>query len=644
MAQCHCPPRLSLTPRLLFRDGRLLDAALVPWIVGGAFSPLHRPPPFFLSPSSPTSSPLFDLPMASPCAYPQVPSRRRREENPSAALPAQPLVLPSRETDMSGGEVVFLDSSPSPPSPSVLPVKRRRGGGSAESGGSSFAREDSSPDVVVVSECHCGVRDGGGERGGGAQGGVVSSAASPAGRAGPSCGGRPTGGGALTSAASHAPAAADALTGDPARRPRWPPSVSPVTDQDFGASTAVMAATRDPSRSTVLRPHRATGGGSRRSVGFAASADGDAVEIISVSNAASSASLGVAAGRRGRFPNGVGVSSSPALPTAAWDDDALGGVGPAPRPAAAGRPAPFRPPHRRTAAAAAAARQVAADEAMARALEAESMAAVGPGGGGHATRQVGRAAGWGGDRVHPAPVSSRGRGANAASWGSLARTGQGDGGSAATAGDPGLSLRATRRRGIAGPGHLRTSFHGALAVAVEDALVGGNGHGDNGYDGNGRPGYGGHGHPGYGGHGHPGYGGHGHPGYGHIGRGGGGGGGYGGGGSGGEGRWPSLVQQGEDEYTALLRLDDAAGSGRRACPPQVLAMLPTTTVGKGGERGIGADGSSSCCICMETIVTGDVVRRLPCCHTFHSRCINEWLGVKGVCPVDQRVVKDMVNS
>lgn len=112
----------------------------------------------------------------------------------------------------------------------------------------------------------------------------------------------------------------------------------------------------------------------------------------------------------------------------------------------------------------------------------------------------------------------------------------------------------------------------------------------------------------------------------------------------GAGGWPPLAQPGEDEYTALLRLDDAAGSAGRACPPQVLAMLPTTTVGQGGERGIGADGASSCCICMETIVTGNVVRRLPCCHLFHSRCIDKWLGVKGVCPVDQRAVKDMLGS
>jgi len=124
----------------------------------------------------------------------------------------------------------------------------------------------------------------------------------------------------------------------------------------------------------------------------------------------------------------------------------------------------------------------------------------------------------------------------------------------------------------------------------------------------------------------------------------GGSGGGGGGGGGGAGGWPPLVPHGEDEYTALLRLDEAVDGGRHACPARVLAMLPTTTVGVGGEKGVGADGSASCSICLEAMAAGQAVRRLPCCHLFHADCIDKWLGVKGVCPVDQRSVKEMVAS
>lgn len=544
---------------------------------------------------------------------------------------------------------MVLDSPPSPPPPAVLSAKRRRGGGAAEADASPAA-EDSSPDVVVVGEHRCGARGGGV----GGWGGAASSSAPLAGRRpGPSRGGW-LGGGVEWTAALHAPVAAVVapVGGGGGRRSRWPASVSPVTDQDFGAlGAATAAAPRDPSRSTGLRPQRATGGGGGggSSASPAASATvGDAVEAISVDSPPRARSFSATAGRRGHVRDDVvDVSSSPPLP-AALRDDPLGGRLPAPLPAAAvGPPASFRPrdAQRRTTAAAAAARQVADDvvvvaraaarhvaddEPVARSLEAEMAGALGPDSGGPGSCAVGpaAAAGGGGERVHPAAASWQRRPLNAAAWGSLVPAGLGGAGAAAApAGAPGLALRAAQMRGrpVAGPAHLRgprsrAAMEMALAIARESAWAGGSGFGDGGYDGSG------HGPMGGGGNGH-----------GHAG----GGGGFGGGGGGG---WPPLVREGEDEYTALLRLDDAVDSERHACPPHVLARLPTTTVGQDGERGIGAGGSSSCCICMDPIVAGDVVRRLPCCHLYHSRCIDQWLGVKGVCPVDQRVVKDMVGA
>ncbi|GAB0494907.1 hypothetical protein MMPV_006204 [Pyropia vietnamensis] len=433
--------------------------------------------------------------MSSPCAHPLVPSRRRREDPPSAAVPLPPSVLPSRVAGTGEQEVVVLDSSPSPPTP-VVSAKRRRGGGSAGSSQSS-AFEDSSPDVVVVGEHRRGARGG---DGGPATDwrSATSSEAPPAGRSWQSRAGWSAGGGALT-AESHAPAVAVASMEGVAQRPRL------------------------------------------------------------------------------------------------------------------------------TTAAASTARQVANDEVVARSLAVEMTAAAGPGNGAHANRAVGPAARFGGENIRSTSASLRWRPPNAAAWGSLVPAGQGGSRVGAAAGASSLALRAAQMRGrrVAGPGLLRGSQHAAamemmLAIARESAMAGGIGHGQGGVGGfDGGGGYDGGGY------------------------GGGGGGGSGGVGGGG---WPPLVREGEDEYTALLRLDDAVDSGRLACPPHVLARLPTTTVGQDGERGIGAGGSSSCCICMETIVTGDVVRRLPCCHLYHSHCINQWLGVKGVCPVDQRVVKDMIGS
>ena len=42
-----------------------------------------------------------------------------------------------------------------------------------------------------------------------------------------------------------------------------------------------------------------------------------------------------------------------------------------------------------------------------------------------------------------------------------------------------------------------------------------------------------------------------------------------------------------------------------------------------------------CAVCMEPFVLGDRVRTLPCLHVFHSRCIDQWICLRGKCPIDQ---------
>ncbi|KAI8326102.1 hypothetical protein GQ54DRAFT_253634 [Martensiomyces pterosporus] len=44
-----------------------------------------------------------------------------------------------------------------------------------------------------------------------------------------------------------------------------------------------------------------------------------------------------------------------------------------------------------------------------------------------------------------------------------------------------------------------------------------------------------------------------------------------------------------------------------------------------------------CAICLEEIHVGDVIRKLPCPHTFHSCCIDRWLlNQSSVCPLCKR--------
>ena len=47
------------------------------------------------------------------------------------------------------------------------------------------------------------------------------------------------------------------------------------------------------------------------------------------------------------------------------------------------------------------------------------------------------------------------------------------------------------------------------------------------------------------------------------------------------------------------------------------------------------DLSIRCAVCMEPFVLGDRVRTLPCLHVFHARCIDQWICLRGTCPIDQ---------
>ena len=45
-----------------------------------------------------------------------------------------------------------------------------------------------------------------------------------------------------------------------------------------------------------------------------------------------------------------------------------------------------------------------------------------------------------------------------------------------------------------------------------------------------------------------------------------------------------------------------------------------------------------CSICLASIKQGDLVRKLNCSHFFHKDCIDGWLKLKAVCPLDRQEV------
>ncbi|KAF6198714.1 hypothetical protein GE061_008466 [Apolygus lucorum] len=59
-----------------------------------------------------------------------------------------------------------------------------------------------------------------------------------------------------------------------------------------------------------------------------------------------------------------------------------------------------------------------------------------------------------------------------------------------------------------------------------------------------------------------------------------------------------------------------------------IGLIQNLPEGKYGDCEI----NTECVICMIDFVVGDHVRYLPCLHTYHVRCIDDWLMRRFTCP------------
>jgi hypothetical protein len=48
---------------------------------------------------------------------------------------------------------------------------------------------------------------------------------------------------------------------------------------------------------------------------------------------------------------------------------------------------------------------------------------------------------------------------------------------------------------------------------------------------------------------------------------------------------------------------------------------------------ISGEDTGSCAVCLEDFDDNDMLRRLPCNHTFHQKCVDKWLKQNKVCPL-----------
>jgi Ring finger domain len=97
------------------------------------------------------------------------------------------------------------------------------------------------------------------------------------------------------------------------------------------------------------------------------------------------------------------------------------------------------------------------------------------------------------------------------------------------------------------------------------------------------------------------------------------------------------------DYEGLLDFQDEAGPAmaslirRTGATEDAISRLPSRILEQGDhllESGAASfDRPTQCPICLEEFLMGDEVRALPCFHTFHKNCIDQWLLQKGLCPV-----------
>jgi hypothetical protein len=86
------------------------------------------------------------------------------------------------------------------------------------------------------------------------------------------------------------------------------------------------------------------------------------------------------------------------------------------------------------------------------------------------------------------------------------------------------------------------------------------------------------------------------------------------------------------DYEMLLSLDDEVrANAMNGVPQNQIEMLPTFPVP--APKASSTAAPSECSICLEPKVPNEIVRSLPCLHTFHVGCIDPWLQSNAICPV-----------
>ena len=103
-----------------------------------------------------------------------------------------------------------------------------------------------------------------------------------------------------------------------------------------------------------------------------------------------------------------------------------------------------------------------------------------------------------------------------------------------------------------------------------------------------------------------------------------------------------LQQQPNIDQMTYQQLLETFGNGSEnrntGASASTISSLPTNTLENPKEEL--PEDKRTCNICLEDFECGERRKCLPCLHGFHEKCIDQWLGLNGVCPVCKTPVSD----
>lgn len=96
---------------------------------------------------------------------------------------------------------------------------------------------------------------------------------------------------------------------------------------------------------------------------------------------------------------------------------------------------------------------------------------------------------------------------------------------------------------------------------------------------------------------------------------------------------PENINPDNMTYEELLQLEERMGKVSRGLNIEQIKKIPKSVYHKKSHQH-----EETCSICFMEVESGAKMRKLPCCHEYHSKCIKQWLLNEKTCPICKKEV------